>query len=346
MINLIKAENYEEVNKAIDNGYKFSEYGEELCYLTCNDNFDVSLVEKMIKNGAKVDVSLFGFTPLFNISYVNRKDVAECLIKNGANVKTKVGSTCLMNCVSGSEFSFDYFVFLIENGATIKDKDVDNETIVDYAINSSKSIEVVNIIKDIYEHNYSIEEIKRICLGNNVLIFESDTKRIKSLFDSWNYMLKTVGIIRFNEEELSDIDKKNFNDLKKLISACCYYEAFQKLNSIAGDLTKRRTVNLYFFMLDILIGVDLIEESKIVIDWLIKMIDYNKLNSKYGSCCNEYLNKINMICNNSNEKLLDLKKIIKNLQKQEKVCLYTNRAVLFTQRVFCKIHQLNDKWFL
>lgn len=208
----------------------------KLLDITSQDNYDVRSIVQIINEGEFVDqTNYYGFTPLYNVSYDNRQDEAEILIKYGANInkKTNALTTPIFNCVGSPSFSPDFFIFLCENGADTTLIDKDGETIFDWAKRNpvakkyldiiescSKQIVDSNELRDLFKlkpkNTYTEIEI----INNN---FAVDKVRI----DYFISRSSPIGIHQYNQRNRFD-----YKYYHSLIDQGHYLEAYKEISNM------------------------------------------------------------------------------------------------------------------
>lgn len=98
----------------------------------------VEVVEVLVKYGADVNsVSDTGSTPVRSACFMTHLDIVRLLVSNKADIQrpNHNGGTCLINSVQSVELC----KFLLENGADVNAKDIQNKTALHYAIQEHRS---------------------------------------------------------------------------------------------------------------------------------------------------------------------------------------------------------------
>lgn len=155
-----------------------------LCEATQIKELPDELLETMLQFGADPnEKALKDFNPLYNVSWFCDIEKAKILLKYGANINQVNAWNIppIGNCVMSPFFNKEYFLFLVKNGSDYKFIDTDNETIIDYAEKNTIFSDNTFFFSDIYNNDYSYEQIKRKIKDDLEI---NTSKQIESIYNS------------------------------------------------------------------------------------------------------------------------------------------------------------------
>lgn len=319
----INVEDYDKVFEIIQSGIDLKatdDYFLPLMELTLNDNYDLDVMEFFVENGANVNEhNDQDFTPIMNVSYVCRYDIAKYLLSMGADVNSQTiyKTTPIFNCLGSSYFNLEFLKLLIEYGADPTQVDVDGETIYDSAkknalINSNE--ELLKVIKDIafnkYDKNTLLNKLNSFTDDNNHNSDLSLKEIIENEFKTLNYGFQkkidsfNLQILNLTEEQI----KHDYN-----IVSTEWYNYFTKLSGeaiyIKNAIDKEIGVSLDKFRY----FVKLITKNDHCIPVLLEFMDLLIESNNY----NEVRYLINYMDHFFNFKVLEKEKIIYENKKKD-----------------------------
>lgn len=186
LVTSIKSGYYNIVKLLINRGASLSPIEDlyPLVELTTKEDYDLDTLIFFLNNGSDVnETGLKNYTPLHNVCYDCRYDVAKELLRRGANVnaKTITDFTPIMNCVGSPHFYLDFFWLMIENGSDTTFTDEDGDSIYEYAKNDKNLLELHDFFRIISRKRYNVEDSKLLlnrCLGrinkSDIFVNEDD----------------------------------------------------------------------------------------------------------------------------------------------------------------------------
>ncbi|XP_060529006.1 protein fem-1 homolog CG6966 [Cylas formicarius] len=135
----------------------------------------LSVVQVLLKNGADVNaVSDSGSTPVRSACFMTHFEIVKYLVECGAkiNLSNYNGGTCLINSVQSAVLS----EFLLQHGADVNAKDVQNKTALHYAIQEHRLETTKLLLKYGADYNakstYGDDALQMACLKGANRIFD------------------------------------------------------------------------------------------------------------------------------------------------------------------------------